>query len=161
MRIKSYLRKIRFSFSVIGLAAFLLVMIPNIIWLLAPPINDPLQNNKSIIFALDIIMSIFQYVLIACIILLKNIEHNWRDRKNYTAKSAVVFYMAIFCLMIYYVLWICYYSNIISSFIIFGLAFFPSMFFILLSLWQKNYIATVFALLFALFHITLSCINLL
>ena len=47
----SHLKKYRFGFSVEG---FMLVMLPNIIWMLHPPAYDPIAANQSRIAAVNI-----------------------------------------------------------------------------------------------------------
>jgi len=156
-----WFKQFKITFSVYGLGVFLVVLLPNIIYSFVKLENDPFKSNHSAILALDILMYSFQSLMIACLILLKNKDFDWRNRGNYLSKTAVLFYAAAVCLLINYILWICYFAGAVWGFSIFGLAFFPSMVFVLISLWQKNYICTLPAVLFMIFHTTLSCVNLL
>ena len=49
--------KYKIKFFIKGIFAFLLVMIPNIIWMIMPSTNNFLAGNSSDIVALNVLMS--------------------------------------------------------------------------------------------------------
>lgn len=75
----SHLKKYRFGFSVEGFVGFMLVMLPNIIWMLHPPAYDPIAANQSGIAAVNIAMSAAQWLMVAALCCIKSEEYNRRS----------------------------------------------------------------------------------
>jgi hypothetical protein len=67
--------------------------------------------------------------------------------------------LAAFCLVGYYAAWICYYSGVADPWIFVSMAVLPSIYFILVELMLKNYIALIPSMIFGITHITITCIN--
>lgn len=149
----SRLNKYRFGFSVEGLIGFALVMLPNIIWMIHPPADDPISANQSSIAAVNIVMSAAQWIMIAVLICIKSEEYNHNDRN--------IHYIAIcgICLAIYYVSWILYYCGVHPAAMLVGMAVEPSIYFIVLGLWLRNYISLPPAVIFAVLHILVTMSN--
>ena len=143
----------RIGFSIKGFVAFILVMIPNLIWMIAPPSNNPISINSVIYPLFDIIVVISQAIMITLLIILI-------PRKNRSCKRIKIYFkLAIFCLLVYYIMWIMYYTAMISPWILVGMAMFPSIYFIFIELWLCNYIAIIPSLIFGIMHIAITFSN--
>lgn len=60
------------GFSLMGLILYALQLLPNIIWMLAPPANNVLTENSSAYPILNIIEQVFGIMTVALLILLIN-----------------------------------------------------------------------------------------
>lgn len=147
------MKQYRFGFSSEGLFAFLLAMLPNIIWALIPPANDVLSINRIVFPVWDVIASISQWLMIAALAVLINQSAIKEQRTKMLIGSAAL------CLAGYYLFWILYYTGVINLWLFVGMAVLPTAYFLLVALWLKNYIAVIPAALFGVIHITLSCIT--
>lgn len=136
MKTKNY--KIAFNFS--AAALFALIMLPNIIWSFVPSQNDVLRN-PSCTQILDIFMSVFQYVMIAALCIIKN-----KNCKKFAFSSLII--CSVVFVALYYVCWILYYCGIIGGVILIGLCVFPCCAFLLYAVDRKNYFALIPALVF-------------
>lgn len=141
-----------FGFSFKGFLAFMLVMIPNIIWMAAGPVNDILAGNNAENPMLALVLNGSQWFMAALLILLKNKAEN-------REKSVVLFLAAALCLGGYYVLWICYFAGIINPWFLVSMAVLPSMYFIFVECWMKNYIAIIPSVIFGITHTVITCSN--
>lgn len=128
-------------------------MLPNIIWMICPPADNPLYGNSSSVSVLNVVMSVVQWIMLAMLIVIKSEEYK-RGGNN-------IYYIVIcgICLAIYYVSWICYYFGIYSPIMFVGMAVEPSVYFIVLAIWQRNYISLPPALIFAVIHICITVGN--
>lgn len=144
------LRKYRLGFNLFGFLAFMLVMLPNIAWMIFPPENDILQANSSGIPALDICMQASQWLMVGFLTIL--IPKEKPTGKILLGISAV-------CLAAYYIMWICYFCGIYSTFTLISMAVLPSAYFICISLRNRNYPALVFAVTFSALHIGITGFN--
>lgn len=146
-------QKYRFGFSAAGFISFMLIMLPNIIWMLFPPPDDPISGNLSSIAALNVIMSAAQWIMIAMLIMIKSDEYK-RGGNN-------IYYIVIcgICLVLYYASWILYYCGQYSPIMLVGMAVEPCVYFIAFALWQRNYISLPPAIVFAVFHISITVCN--
>lgn len=135
-----------FGFEYKGLIAFLLVMIPNFIWMAYPPEINPLVGMIAPYDWLNIVMNVSQWIMIAmiCILIRPRIEKG-NSRKLYLVS-------AIVCLIIYYLLWIGYYNGFTSKHILLGMAWIPSLLFIFVVLWLKKYWALIPSIIFLSIH---------
>lgn len=148
-----FMKKYKIGFSIKGLIEFLLVMVPNIIWEIYPPANDVLSTNSSSIAAVNIVMSISQWIMMALLILLRRTAVDSKVADKMCVSASAV------CLGIYYVCWICYYLEVVSPLMLLGMAVLPCCFFSLFILWQKIYIVLIPTAIFSALHIGVTCIN--
>lgn len=147
------MKNYKFGFSIRGFLAFVLVMIPNIIWMVKPPVNDVLAKNSSIYPALDMTGHISQAIMLAILFLIIN-----KDKTtNGKVKSCIS--LAILCLIGYYISWGFYYLGMVDSWLLIVMAFLPSVFFIFVEIWLKNYIAIIPSIVFVIAHIAITCSN--
>lgn len=147
------MRSYRFGFSLKGFMAFMLVMTPNIIWMIAPPMNNPVAGNSSAYPVLNIVVSVSQVIMIALLIILIPKE----DKKGKSIKIYIK--LSSFCLVGYYIAWIGYYTGMVYSWMLVGMAVLPSIYFISVELWLKNYISIIPSIIFGVTHITITCSN--
>jgi hypothetical protein len=141
------MKKYKFGFEYKGLISFLLVMIPNFIWMTCPPLIDPLVNMIAPSTWLYILMNVSQWSMIMMICVLVR-------RRTETGKSTKFYLVfAKVCLIVYYLLWIGYYSGFTNRYILLGMAWFPSLLFIFVGLWLKNYWALIPSTIFLCTHI--------
>jgi hypothetical protein len=143
----------RFEFSLKGFVAFILVMIPNIIWMIAPPVNNPIAGNSAVYPVLDIVVIVSQVIMIALLIILIPQE----GKKGKSIKIYIE--LSSFCLVGYYFAWISYYTGLVYPWILVGMAVLPSIYFISVELWLKNYIAIIPSIVFGITHIAITCSN--
>lgn len=147
------MKNYRFGFSLKGFIGFMLVMIPNIIWMIAPPRNNPIAENSALYPIFNIVVSVSQAIMIAMLIILVSKEsRNEKNKKLYIG-------VASFCLAGYYVLWIAYYVGVVYPWMVVCMAVFPSMYFIAIELLFKNYIAIIPSVVFGITHIVITCSN--
>lgn len=144
------LKNYKFSFQLSALALFLFIMVPNFIWFAIPVENDILRK-EAVLPALDIIQSIFQALLIATLIFIKN--------KTAKPPSGLSYISVISMVILYYLCWVLYYFNIVNYLSILGLAVFPCLAFLLYAVIHKNYVAVIPTIIFAVCHIAGSVIN--
>ena len=141
------------GFSLKGFLAFMLVMIPNVIWMIVPPSNNPIAANSAMYPLFDIITGISKAMMITLLIILI-------PKKNRHGKGKKIYIkFALFCLVIYYVMWILYYAGIINPWMLVGMAVFPSAYFIFVELWLNNYIAITPSAFFGIAHIAITFSN--
>ena len=146
-------KRYRVGFSKEGLTAFLLAMLPNILWALVPPANDVLAANAMVFPVWEAIASLSQWVMIAALVILVRADTGKGQRSK-----AMLCYAAA-CLVGYYACWILYYSGIACPWLFIGMAVLPTAYFTLAALWLKNRIALVPAILFGTIHIALACVT--
>lgn len=147
------MKNYRFGFSLKGLIAFLLVMIPNVVWMIVPPMNNPIAENSASYPIFDIVVTVSQVTMIALLIALISEEsRNSKSIKKY-------FKLACFCLVGYYIGWIGYYMGVIYPWMIFSMSVLPSVYFISIELWLKNYIAIIPSIVFGITHIAITYSN--
>lgn len=101
--------KYKVGFLIKGFVALMLVMIPNLIWMIALLIVLIPRNNRS------------------C-----------KSIKTY-------FQLVTFCIVIYYIMWLVYYTGMVYPWMFVGMAAFPSIYFVFVELWLDNYIAITFS----------------
>ena len=146
------MKEYKIKFSIKGFLAFVLIMIPNIIWMIIPPSNDFLASNSSDIVVLNVLMTISQWIMIALLMILV--------RKTEVSSSSHIYKLiCIVCLGIYYISWVFYYMNIMNQIMFLGMAVIPCSFFIIFIIWQKIYLVLVPAIIFAVLHIGITFSN--
>lgn len=145
------LKQLRLGFSPGGLLAFVLVMLPNLLWLLAPPPSDPLAANSAPSALLELLEHASQWVLVATLVLLVN--------RGKGRSSRVFLFAAALPLVGYYALWAAYYAGMSPAWLLLGLAVLPPLFFCLVSVWLRNWAALLPAVVFGIAHLAVTCFN--
>lgn len=114
---KSY--KIKFSLQ--GIMAVILVMVPNILYAFFTPVNDVLSNNEAGFWFWNLLENIgrFGTMISLCIICNKTVHKT----KN------ILDIVGLVSLFFYYVLWILYFFGSSSGILLTGMAVFPTVFF--------------------------------
>ena len=143
-------KKYRFGFSLAGLLLYALQLLPNILWMLAPPANNLLAKNSSPYPILNILEQVFGVATVALLILLIN-KGRGRNPKLFVG-------LAILFLAGYYLSWILYYQGVVSPWLlIIGIAAMPPLYFFFSGLWLKNYIVLIPCTIFGVIHIAITC----
>lgn len=145
------MKKYKFSFDVWGLAIFLIIMIPNVIWF-AVPAPDDILRVESKTAVIDTIASVCQVLLVIslCFIVNKN-----RSKLRFTPKIIA----AACCTAVYFVGWGFYYAGITLPFVIIFLTLPPCLTFLFFASDRKNYIAVISAAAFTVCHFIYSIVN--
>ena len=148
------MKKYKIGFSIKGFVAFLCVMIPNIIWAVLPPTNDILAGNNADNPIFDVLLNICRFLIFALLVLLINKT----EKENRTSKALLC--LSVFCLLGYFVSWVLYYlGNTNPWLLVLGLAASPSLYFIFIGLWLKNYPVILPSFIFAIIHIAITYAN--
>lgn len=145
------LNKFRFGFDVWGLILFLLVMLPNFIWFAVPAHNDVLRA-ESVTPVVDMIASVFQVLTVACLCFVIN-----KERGKLRFSPLVI--AAVVCVVVYYIGWVLYYSEIVHTWVILLLTLPPCLAFVLFAADRKNLPAVLFATGFAVCHLIFAIVN--
>ena len=139
-----------FGFSLKGLIIFLLPMIPNMFYFLlpAPAGGAPSVSSPKI---LDFLEHGTQGIFIFLLIFLMSSKASQLN-SPYTLGMGIM-------LLLYYFLWIVYFTGEVTLLIQLGLAVFPVIYFILGELWLHNPVAVIPTFLFGIFHVIITFIN--
>lgn len=145
------MKNYKFSFDVLGLAIFLIIMIPNFIWFAVPAPNDILRTESKTA-VIDTIASVCQvlFAVSLCVIVNKNC-----GRLRFTSKIIA----AACCTVIYFIGWGLYYAGITLPFVIIFLTLPPCLAFLFFALDRKNYIAAIFISVFMVCHFIYGIVN--
>lgn len=145
------MKNYRISFSVLGLAAVCLLMLPNLVFLFITPPFNPLNHNEAGFWLWNLLENIgrFGMMISLCIIV------NRRPMR----KNSLLDFSALISLVIYFMLWGFYFSGITNGMMLTGMALFPSIFILLIAWKLRNPLALSFTILFALTHITITAGN--
>lgn len=142
----------RLGFSVRGLTAVILVLIPNIIWSVLPHETDVLEQPTTFgIF--DLFENIFRVLLIILLIFVVNEKSINAEKRSYLIACSIVFITA------YYFMWILLLLGFQSGIVYIGLAVFPCAFFLLTAVILRNYLSMFAVVIFAVFHIIITFKN--
>ena len=145
------MKKYKIGFDFWGLLLFLVIMLPNFIWMAIPAPNDILRVT-SITPIIDTIGSIFQviFILLMCILIRK-------DRaKIKFSKIIIGMIISVIC---YFIGWIFYYCGFTNSLIIVLLTIPPCLAFLLYTIDRKNVLAFIFVIIFTICHIIYGFVN--
>lgn len=146
------MKNYKFGFSLAGLILYVLQLLPNIIWVLAPPVNDALARNSSPYPIMNVIERVFGFMTVVLLILLINKG----GRKN----SRLYMGLAALFLAAYYISWVLYYKGVVCPWLlVIGLAAMPPLYFIFAGIWMKNYAVIIPGVIFGITHIAITCIN--
>jgi hypothetical protein len=141
----------RFGFSPLGLGFYALQLLPNLIWLWAPPANNVLAANTSPYPLLNVSEGFFGFLTVALLVLLTN--------KN-AGGAKVYLRLAVLFLGGYYLAWILYYLGVVCPWLlIIGLAAMPPLYFLFVALWLKNHAVIITSLIFGAAHLAVTCLN--
>lgn len=136
-----------FGFSWKGLIIFILPMIPNLFFFLLPAsagAASSVAGPKILDFLEHGSQGIFIFLLIFLV-----------SNKASKLNSPYAIAMGIM-LLLYYLLWIIYFSGHVTLLTQLGLAVFPVIYFILGELWLHNPLAVIPTLLFGIFHVIIT-----
>ncbi|MDF2474246.1 MAG: hypothetical protein K0R21_2028, partial [Anaerocolumna sp.] len=132
-----------FGFSLKGFIIFLLPMIPNLFYFLAPAASKFGGNVKNH-FILDILEHGSQAVFFFMIIFLIR-----KQTLDFICSFSVGMVIA---LLVYYVLWILLFTGQSNLVILITMAILPVIYFILAEIWLNNYLAIIPTALFGIVH---------
>lgn len=147
---REQIKQYRFGFCWQGFAVFVLVMLPNILWMVLPPQNDVLATGVSLLPTLDVLENVFRVLLFAALVFVV--------RKPPVALRKTWLLVAVVCLVCYYVLWIFYFNGNGAFALLLAMAVFPSIVFVASTLWLQNGIALLCACSFGALHIVNICL---
>jgi len=80
----------KIGFSLTGLMAVLLPMLPSIFWAVMPPVTTTLQDNDAAIPVIVLLGSVCQVLMIAMLIMLINKEAKASPQKKWIGGIAVI-----------------------------------------------------------------------
>ncbi|MBQ9659004.1 MAG: hypothetical protein IJV31_09645 [Clostridia bacterium] len=145
------MKKYKIGFDFWGLLLFLVIMLPNFIWMAIPAPNDILRVS-SITPIIDTIGSIFQviFILLMCILIRKD------SAKIKFSKIIIGMIISVIC---YFIGWIFYYCGFTNSLIIVLLTIPPCLAFILYTIDRKNVLALISVIIFTICHIIYGFVN--
>lgn len=147
MKIKNY----KFGFDIWALVLFALIMLPNIIWFCVPSQNDILRN-ESTTQVLDVIVTVFQVIMLATLCMFKNVNAE-------KIKFSLFFILSTIFGLLYYVCWVLYYANVVYAVVLLGMCILPCCAFVFYALDRKNYFALIPIVVFCILHLTSTVIN--
>ena len=105
------------GFSVPAFAAWVLMMLPKIKWMLAPPANNVLARNHFQNKIVNTIQNISQIVAVVMLLFLVDREHSNTLQVNSSLILALLF------LVVYYIAWAQYFRGKVTPFVlVFGIA---------------------------------------
>ena len=145
------MRKYRISFEIWGLLLFLLIMIPNFIWLAIPAPQDILRN-ESITAPIDAIASVCQIILIAALCAIVNTERE-------ALRLTPLVLGSIACGLLYYTGWILYYLGFTKPVVILLLTVPPCLAFLFFAIDRKNFAAVIPIVIFSVCHLIYGVAN--
>lgn len=144
------MKRYKIGVSPAGLIVYALQLLPNLLWLAAPPANDALARNSSPVPLWNILEGIFGAATVALLILLVPRDGGRRSRLFLWAAAAF--------LLGYYAAWALYYGgNVSPALLILGLAAMPPLYFLSAALRLKNDAAALPCAVFGAIHIAITC----
>lgn len=138
----------RLRFSLAGFVAFVVPMIPNVVWAFVPRAGPPLPVNDSVATFIEVSGAVSQVLMIALLVMVVNTRRQSLSSKKFVAAVGAA------CLIGYLVLWVVYFTAPITPMLLLMMAVLPSAYFICVCLYLENYPSLVPATLFALIHIS-------
>lgn len=123
--------------SLMGIAVVTLIVLPNAVYLFFTPPNDVLSSNEANYWLWNIFENVGRFGLMITLCFIIN--------KTASTQSRVMSIVATCSLIAYYALWIAYFTGTFNGLSLFGMAFFPSVFFLLSAWRQRNIFAFAFA----------------
>lgn len=145
------MKKYKFSFDILGLAVFMLIMIPNFIWFAVSAPNDILRSESKTA-VIDTIGSVCQALFVAALCFIAN-----KNRSKFRVAPKII--AAVCCVLIYFVGWGFYYAGITTPPVIICLTLPPCLAFLFFALDRKNFIAVIFIVSYMVCHFIYGLIN--
>jgi len=144
------MNNIEFGFSLTGLVVYALQLLPNLVWIIKPPVNNVLTKNSSPHRLLNTCEQVFGILTVVGLILL--------IYKGNTTSNNSYLGLAILFLVGYYIAWIFYYRGVVSPWLLItGIAAMPPLYFFFAALWMNKFIVLVPCLIFGIVHIFITC----
>ena len=141
----------RLGFDPWGLGLFLLVMLPNFIWLALPAPNDILRTESATPL-IDAIAQVIQIIMAAALCAVINVTRNKHMKRGYRAGPAV-------CIVLYHAGWAAYYTGIVHTAVILDLCLAPCGAFLLFAMARKNALALISGAAFTVCHFIFAIVN--
>ena len=144
-----HLRSYRLGFDKKGLGLFLVMLLPNIVWVLLPPSFD-IFGGPSKTPRLDAWMEIFRWVLVGtqCLLVNKARQPEFKTKSFFTVTGL---------LLVYLLGWSFYYAGFVNPITILILCLAPCAAFLVFAVASENFFALVASALFAVCHV-LQCV---
>lgn len=143
------------SFSWVGLTAFLLPMLINVVFFVFQPVDEPKVFSNPAMRVLEIIENVSRsaYAFIVVFFVSESFTEN-----------GIWLYVATVFLVVYYIVWARYFfgngkSELLQkSFLLFPipLAIFPVIYYFGVAIWLNNYLAAFFMIVFGFAHVSVS-----
>ena len=146
-----FAQQYKFGFDGYGLALFLLVMVPNILWFAVPAPNDVLRT-ESVTPIIDSIGMVFQVLMVASLCCVVRKDHQ-------PLRLSLSIWTTLLCVIVYFAGWGLYYAGFANPFVIVSLTLPPCLAFILYASDRRNLPAIIFAVGFAICHLLFGIIN--
>lgn len=137
------LKKYKLRFDGPGFGLFLLIMVPNVVWMIAPPAADPL-GVPSVTPQLDLAAAVMQAVFVAALCLVQN----RRPAPLHLGLAAGIGG----CVLGYFLAWGCYYSGVLHPVIFLSMCVLPCLALLLYAGAKRNYAALAPGVVYAIFH---------
>lgn len=130
---------------------FLVLMVPNVLWGLVPPADDPLRvvSRTQVV---DGIASVAQVIMIAVLFLLRR-----TDAPVPMARKWIV--ATIGCMALYLLLWVMYYCGIGSAILVVAMAVVPCLSFMAFAIGRNNWLGLIFCGIFLVCHTVFAIAN--
>ena len=141
----------RLGFDPWGLGLFLLVMLPNFIWVALPAPNDVLRA-ESVTPLIDVFAQVFQIIMAAALCAVINVTRDKPMKRGYRAGPAV-------CIVLYYAGWAAYYIGIVHTAVIMDLCLAPCGACLLFAMARKNAPALISGAAFMACHVDFAIVN--
>lgn len=141
----------RLGFDPWGLALFLAVMLPNLVWFTFPAPNDVLRQ-ESVTPLLDSIAQVFQIAIAAALCAVINTARDRPIKRGYQVGTAA-------CVVLYLSGWAAYYAEICNAAVILDLCLAPCGAFLIFALGRKNAPALIAAGGFTACHLIFAIVN--
>jgi len=139
-------------FSLTGLIVVVLQQAPGIIWAIHPPKIDPFARNSGTL-SVEILEKTFGIATVLLLVIVPATASIVPSMRPLVLRGAFV------VLTTYYLFYVLYYLGFTSLPILLGMAAFPPACFLLVALYQGNYLAIITSLVFAAVHVGLTYAN--
>lgn len=141
---------LQLAFDPYGPAVFLLIMLPNVLWLLWPAPQDILRGASATPI-LDGAASAFQAVMVAASCIVYGRERRPLSKPTFAGIAAAI--------LLYFAAWTFYYAGVTAPPVILTLCAAPCLAFLFLAAARKNAISFCAAVVFAICHTLSGLIN--
>lgn len=140
---KDLRKRYRLGLDVMGLGLFVLIMLPNVIWMAVPPVPDPL-SLPSVTPRLDLAASAAQALMVAALCLVKS-------RQTVPVPRPAAAAIGLCCLG-YYAAWGCYYGGVLHPALFLSMCVLPCLALLLYAAARRNWAAFVPGVVFSVLH---------